>query len=151
MSRDETLEHQAFGLSGRALCLALFGKYSALAAYGIWAAVVEIPTFVVVASSPFAVAWAGSVAILASLAAIGVGRTWTTGRFRLEKWTTAAFIATFSGYSYALIWRAWTSNNWDAAPLSLIPLTFCILPAIRYFSLVIHARNVRYAIERGSA
>lgn len=149
MSRDETLEHQAFGLSGRALCLALFGKYIGLSAYGIWSAVVEIPTFIIVASSQFAVVWAGLISVFSGLAAMGVARTWATGYFRLEKWSTAAFIALFSGYSYALAYRSITSQDWDSAPLILVPLVVCIMPAIRYFSLVIRSRNIRHT-QRGA-
>lgn len=144
VGRDETLEHQSFGLSGRALCLALFGKYTALAAYGVWAAIVELPTFTIVASAGFAVWWATTVAVLATVAALGVARTWGTGRFRLEKWTTALFIVVFSGYSYALIYRSAVTENWDSAPLALIPVVVCILPAIRWFSLVVHGRDLRF-------
>lgn len=146
------LDHQTFGLSGQALCLALFAKYLGLTIYGVWASIVEIPTFVIVASSYFAIAWAASVATFAGLAAIGVARTWTSGRYRLEKWTTFAFSITFIGYSFALIWRAATSQNWDALPLALIPITICILPIIRYFSLVIHAKaaNTRHDLEAAS-
>lgn len=150
MSHDETLEHQSFGLSGRTLCLALFGKYIGLSAYGIWAAIVELPTFTIVASSQFATVWAGLIAAFAGLAALGVARTWATGRFRLEKWSTAAFVMTFSGYSYALGYRAVTTQDWDSAPLILIPLVICIMPVIRYFTLVVHARDVRHT-RRGGA
>lgn len=152
MSRDEVLEHQTFGLSGRALCLALFSKYLGLAIYGIWAAIVEIPTFVLVTSSPFAVAWAASVAVFAGLAAVGVARTWTSGRYRLEVWTTFAFSVTFVGYSFALVWRAVTTANWDAAPLALIPIAITVLPIIRYYSLIIHAKaaNARHDREATS-
>lgn len=143
MSRDDTLRHQVFGLSGRALCLALFGKYAALAAYGVWAAVIELPTFTIIGSPTFAIGWSSSVAVLATIAALGVARTWGTGRFRLEKWTTFLFIAVFSGYSYALIFRSWSTNDWDSAPLALIPVVVCILPAIRWYSLIFHGRRVR--------
>lgn len=149
MSRDETLEHQDFGLSGRALCLALFAKYIGLTAYGIWAAIVELPTFTIVASVPFAIVWATIVAALAVVAALGVARTWTTGRFRLEKWTTAGFIAVFSGYSYALLFRSASSSDWDSAPLAIIPLVVCILPAIRWFSLILRSRNLRFTRDGG--
>lgn len=144
MSRDETLEHQSFGLSGGALCLALFAKYVALAAYGVWAAVVELPTFTIVASSTFAATWGALVACLALVAGLGVSRTWATGRFRLEKWTTIGFIVVFSGYSYALLYRSVTSADWDSAPLAIIPLVVCILPAIRWISLVLHGRDLRF-------
>lgn len=135
---DRTLAHQSFGLSGRALCLALFSKYVGLMIYGISAIVVEIPTFVIVGSSYFAVGWAAIVAVLALLAAIGVGRTWFVGRYRLEKWTTALFIMVFSGYSYALISRSVSTNDLDSLPLALVPIIVCILPAIRYYDLVGH-------------
>lgn len=149
--RDATLEHQIFGLSGRALCLALFTKYVGLTAYGVWAAIVELPTFVLVASSTFAVVWASVVSTAALLAAAGVARTWATGRFRLEQYATAAFIAGFSGYSYALIFRAITTANYDAAPTAFVPLIICILPAIRWFSLIIRKRNLKFTRDGDAA
>lgn len=137
---DSTLEHQSFGLSGRALCLALFAKYSGLAVYGVWAALVEIPTFVIVGSPFFAVMWASLTAGFAVLAASGVARTWATGRYRFEKWTTAAFVLTFLAYSFALLYRATTSGEWASGALAVIPVVVCILPTIRYYSLVLHSR-----------
>lgn len=137
---DSRLEHQSFGLSGRALCLALFAKYAGLAVYGAWAALVEIPTFVIIGSSTFAVAWAVLVTTFAILAAAGVARTWTTGRFRFEHWATAAFVLTFLAYSFALIYRSGTTGEWSSAPLAIIPVVVCILPTIRFYSLVLHSR-----------
>lgn len=133
---DATLEHDEHGLSGRGLAGALFVKYVTLFAYGVWAAVVEIPTFVLLGGSTFAVAWASTVAIFAGLAAIGIVRTWTSGRYRLEKWATAFFVLAFSAYSSALVLRSSASGDWEAAPLALIPLALCALPTIRYYSLV---------------
>lgn len=144
---DKSLAHQTFGLSGRALCLALFGKYLGLMIYGVWAAVVEIPTFTLVGSSTFATVWAGLVALLAFAAAVGVTRTWATGKYRVEQWSTALFIAVFTGYSYALVYRAWSTADWGAAPLALIPVILCILPTIRWFSLSVHGRNLRFTNE----
>ncbi len=137
---DPALEHPAFGLSGRALSLALFAKYSGLVVYGVWAALVEIPTFVIVGSSTFAVAWASLVTLFAAAAAAGVARTWTTGRFRFEYWATAAFVLTFLAYSFALVYRSGSTGDWDSAPLSIIPVVVCILPTIRFYSLVLHSR-----------
>lgn len=138
---DETLAHQSFGLSGRGLCLALFSKYVGLTIYGAGAAVVETPTFVIVGSATFALVWALTVAILAALAAVGVARTWASGRARLEKWATAGFVAVFIGYTFALVWRAAVTANYDALPLAIIPIIVCILPAIRYYSLVRRERK----------
>lgn len=139
--RDETLEHQTFGLSGRALCLALFGKYILFTVYGVWAAIVEIPTFIIATTSAFATGWATAVGALAAVAALGVARTWTTGRFRLERWTTFGFVCVFLGYSVALVYRSASTQDWDSAPLALIPLAVCVLPIIRYFSLTIHGKR----------
>lgn len=133
---DPTLEHQTIGLSGRALSFALFAKYVGLTLYGISAMLVEIPTFVIVGSSFFASAWATIVMSLALSAALGVARTWTTGRYRLEKWTTAAFVLVFSGYTFALIFRSATTNDYDSLPLALIPLVVCILPTVRFYSFL---------------
>lgn len=133
---DPTLEHQAVGLSGRALSFSLFAKYVGLTLYGISAMLVEIPTFVIVGSSLFASAWATVVTCLAFSAAIGVARTWQTGRYRLEKWTTAAFILVFSGYTFALIFRSASTNDLDSLPLALIPLIVCILPTVRFYSFL---------------
>lgn len=140
---DSAHVHPSSGLSERALSLALFAKYSGLATYGVWAAVVEIPTFVIVGSPIFAVSWALCVAIFAIVAAAGVARTWTTGHHRLERFSTAAFVLSFTAYSFALIYRSWTSGEWTSAPLALIPLVVCILPTIRYYSLVLRARKGR--------
>jgi hypothetical protein len=141
---DPTLAHQSFGLSGRALAVALFAKYVALAIYGSWAVFVEIPTFVVATSSFFAVGWAFAVAALAIAAAVGVGHTWVTGRYRLEKWTTAALIMVFIGYSFALLFRGLFTHDFDSLPLSIIPVALCTLPGIRYYSLVArHPRVLR--------
>lgn len=118
------------------MCLALFGKYAGLTIYGVAGAIFEIPTFVTVGSSSFAVAWSSVVAIFALLAAIGVGRTWRTGKFRLEKFSTAVFCLAFLGYSFALIYRASTDQDLGALPLAIIPVVLCILPGIRYYSLV---------------
>lgn len=138
---DDRLEHSVHGLSGRQLAVALTGKYLVLATYGAWAAVVELPTFVMVGSSTFATAWATAVCLLALAALLGIGRTWRTGRYRLEKWTTFFFVVVFIGYTFALIYRAWTTQNWDSAPTSLIPLAVCILPTIRWISLVRRPRG----------
>lgn len=134
---DRGTTHEIEGLSNGALCLALFAKYVGLTLYGAWAAVVEIPTFVIVGSSTFAAAWAMTVALLAGLAAAGVARTWITGRYRLEKWSTAAFILVFTIYSWALIIRAVDTGDADALPLALVPLIVCILPTIQYYRLVL--------------
>lgn len=133
---DGTLEHQITGLTGRALTIALFAKYGGLGTYGIWAALVEVPTFVIVGSPGFALVWAISVTVFAVFAACGVARTWLTGRFRFEKWSTAAFVLSFIAYSYALVYRAFTTENWASAPLAVIPVVVCILPTIRFYSLV---------------
>jgi hypothetical protein len=138
---DPTLEHQRLGLSGRDLALALTVKYAVLALYGIWAAIARLPTFVIIGSSTFAIGWAATVAALATLALIGIARTWTTGRYRLEKWTTAAFICVFLGYSFALVWRSIVSQDWESTPTALIPLAVCSLPVIRFFSLLVHGRD----------
>lgn len=133
---DPTLEHQSVGLSGQALCLALFAKYVGLTAYGIWAGLAEVPTFVIIGSSLFAVVWATLTATFAFLAALGVARTWATGRYRLERWTTAGFILSFVAYSFALIFRGMQTGEWAPAALSIIPLVVCVLPTIRYYSLL---------------
>ena len=134
---DKRLEHEVLhGLSGRGLAVALAGKYLVLACYGAWSVVNEVPTFVSVGSSAFASAWAATVCLLATAALFGVGRTWRTGKFRLEKWTSFFFVIVFLGYSFALIYRAVETENWGAAPLSLIPIAVCILPAVHWVSLV---------------
>lgn len=128
--------HDAGGLSERMLSLALLGKYLMLMAYGVWSALVEVPTFVIVGSPLFAFTWAVLVAAFGALAAAGVLRSWTTARHRMERWTTAAFVLTFLGYSFALLYRAGETGSWGGASLALIPVAVCILPAIRYYSLV---------------
>ncbi len=138
---DATLEHQTLGLSGGALVRMLFSIYVGIVVYGIWAAIVEIPTFVIIGSSTFAIAWASTVAFFGFGAALGVARTWGTGRFRLEKWSTALFMLAFIGYSFALIFRAATTGNWDAAPLAVIPVILCIPPSFRWLSLVVHGHD----------
>lgn len=138
---DRTLEHQVHGLSGGELAAVLTVKYSILTVYGIWAAVVELPTFVIATSSSFATGWAATTAILASLALVGIGRTWRTGRFRFEKWTTFFFVVVFLGYSFALVYRALATGNTDATPTALIPLAVVTLPAVRWASLVRRSRK----------
>lgn len=138
---DRTLAHQTVGLSGWALSLTLLIKYSVLALYGLAASVIEIPTFAIIGSPTFALAWAATVTVLAALAAVGVWRTWLTGRYRLERWTTFAFVCVFLGYSTALIVRSLQSGDWDALPLALVPAAVCVLPAVRYLSLVLHHRR----------
>lgn len=138
---DETLQHRAHGLSGKALSLALFAKYAGLALYGVWAGIVEIPTFVIVGSSAFAVGWAITVSVAALLAAVGVARTWSTGHYRLELYSTAAFVLTFLGYSFALIYRSWTTGEWSSAPLALIPAIVCVLPTIQFYALIIRGKR----------
>lgn len=124
------------GLSERTLSLCLFTKYTLLAACGIWAAVVEVPTFVIVGSPEFTLLWATTVATFAILAATGVMLSWTTGRHWLERWTTAAFVPTFLAYSSALIYRAAMTNDWSSSAFIVIPVAVCILPTVRYYSLV---------------
>jgi hypothetical protein len=146
---DETLVHQPVGLSGRSLAVVLFAKYCLLVVYGVWAALVEIPTFVIVASAPFAVTWASLVTVFAFFAAVGTARSWLTGRGRLEQWATALFILTFCGYSSALVVRAFSSGDFDSMPLALIPIALCLSPGARYFSLVRHAHVQRKKAKEG--
>lgn len=141
MATDRTAPREPGGLSDRALCLALFAKYVGLSIYGAWASIVEIPTFVIVGSSAFAVIWGILVSAFALFAAGGVARTWSTGKHRLEQWATAAFVLTFVAYSFALIYRSIAVEEWSTGPLSLIPIVVCILPTIRFYSLVL--RRVR--------
>lgn len=145
---DPTLEHQSIGLSGRALMLALFTKYVSIMVYGVAAIIFEVPTFVVVGSSLFALVWASLVLTLATAAALGVARTWFTGRFRLEKWTTALFILTFTAYSSALLWRSISTGNMGSLPLAILPVSLCILPIVRYYQLVLHHVFVRIRAKR---
>lgn len=145
---DPELEHQSIGLSGRGLAGALFAKYSTIVVYGILALIFEIPTFVVIGSSLFAFSWALAVTTLAFLAAVGVARTWMTGRFRLEKWTTALFILAFTAYSFALVWRGISTENPGSIPLAILPLSLCVLPTVRYYSLVLHHVFVRIRARR---
>ena len=147
---DETLQHRAHGLSGKTFSLALFAKYAGLALYGVWAGIVEIPTFVIVGSSAFAAGWAITVSVAALLAAVGVARTWSTGHYRLELYSTAAFVLTFLGYSFALIWRSATSGEWASAPLALIVAIVCILPTIQFYGLIIRAKR-RENAERAAS
>lgn len=135
---DPTLEHQRLGLSGRVLSLTLIVKYVLLAAYGVWASVEEVPSFVAVGGSPFAIVWAAIVAIVATVALIGVVRTWFTGRFRLEKWTTAVLVLAFVTYGIVLIVRAIQTGNAGAAPLCILPFALVGFPTVRYYSLVSH-------------
>lgn len=137
------------GLSERALSVALFLKYAALAVYGLWSIVAEIPTFVIVGSPLFALVWASAVCTLAVLAAAGVARSWTTSRHRMERWTTAAFVLTFVGYSFALVYRAIETSAWEGSALAVIPVAVCILPAIRYYSLVRRTRRTQPKGPRG--
>jgi hypothetical protein len=136
MTTGPQATHDAGGLSERMLSLALLGKYVVLMAYGVWSAVVEVPTFVIVGSPLFAFTWAVLVFAFATAAALGVLRSWATARHTMERWTTAAFVLTFLGYSFALIWRAHETGSWGGASLALIPVAVCILPGIRYYSLV---------------
>ena len=133
---SETVPRPALGLSGRDLGLALSGKYVILAIYGTWAAIVGLPTFVAVGSPDFATAWAATVAVFALAALFGIIRTWHTGHYRFEKWTTTALVLVFLGYSFALGYRAFTSGTWDAAPTLLLPIALSILPTIRIYSFV---------------
>lgn len=133
---DDTLAHEEVGLSGRAFATVLFMKYAALTLYGVWAAITEIPTFVNATSSAFAVLWAASVAACAAFAAVGVGRTWLTGRYRLERWATFAFVCAFPGYSVALAYQSITHGRFDSLPLAIIPIALCFFPGVRYFRLV---------------
>lgn len=135
---DPSLEHQRLGLSGRVLSLTLGVKYVLLGAYGVWATIEEVPSFVAVGGSPFAITWAAMVAAASSLALIGVARTWLTGRYRLEKWTTAALVLTFITYGIVLIVRAILTGNAGAAPLCILPFALVGFPTVRYYSLVSH-------------
>lgn len=143
MDNDAKTRQALAGLSGRSLAFALLGKYAIFTIYGVWAAIVEIPTFVIIGSSAFAVTWAILVALFASMAAFGVGRTWKTGRSRFEYFSTGAFILTFIGYSFALVWRSIDTGNPSSAPLSLIPVAVCILPAIQLFTLSLRVKDHR--------
>ena len=145
MTVERTDPREPGGLSDRALCLALFAKYVGLTIYGAWAAVVEIPTFVIVGSSTFAIIWAVLVSGFAVFAAAGIARTWSTGKHRLEQWATAAFVLTFLAYSFALVYRSAITGEWASGPLSVIPVVVCILPTIRFYSLVL--RRVRRGSE----
>jgi hypothetical protein len=136
MERIEEREHALHGLTGSELAIALTGKYSFLTIYGGWAAITQLPTFVAIGGPNFAIAWASTVCMLSLLALAGIARTWMTGRFRMEKWTTFTFICVFVGYSFALIYRAGDSGDWGAAPTSLIPLAVCVLPVIRWIRLI---------------
>lgn len=131
--RDDTLMRP--GLSEGEITLSLFLKYSLLSIYGLLAVAIEVPTFTIVGSKLFALVWASCVALLAIAAAIGVARTWFTGKFRLEMYATFAFISTFLGYSVALGYRAFNEHTWSSLPLAILPMAFCVLPAIRHFSL----------------
>jgi len=135
---DPSLEHQRLGLSGRILSLTLAVKYLLLCAYGLWATVEEVPTFVVVGGSPFAITWAIVVSVVAAIALVGVARTWLTGRYRLEKWTTAALVLTFVVYGCAIIVRAVLTGNAGSAPLCILPFALVGFPTVRYYSLVSH-------------
>lgn len=138
---DPSLEHRVVGLSGRELTIALLVKYTGLVVYGVWAGIVEVPTMVAVGSSAFAFAWAMTVTGAALLAGAGTLRTWLTGRYRFEKWATAVLILSFMGYSYALIYRALFDGVAGAAPLALLPVILCALPAIEFFKLVRSAKS----------
>lgn len=133
---EAQLNHASFGLSGPAFCFALLLKYAGLTIYGIGSIVFEVPTFVTIGSSFFAIAWASLVTLFAGFAVIGVARTWRTGKFQLEKSTTAAFVLTFTGYSFALAYRAITQEDFGSLPLAIIPIVVVILPTVRYYSLV---------------
>ena len=133
---DPTLEHQRLGLSGRDLAIALAIKYAILTVYGGWAIIAEVPSFVLVGGAAFATGWAVTVTVFSLFALLGLGRTWFTGRFRLEKWSTIAFALAMVTYSVVLIVRAVIIGNVEAAPLCLIPLALITLPMIRYYSLV---------------
>ncbi len=148
MATEPQATHDAGGLSERMLSVALLGKYVMLAAYGVWSAVVEIPTFVIVGSPLFAFTWAVLVAAFAALAATGVMRSWATARHRMERWTTAAFVLTFTGYSFALIYRAAATGEWAGSALALVPIAVCILPGIRYYSLVRRTATRRWKGKR---
>lgn len=141
MPMSETVPRPALGLSGRDLGLVLSAKYVILAVYGIWAAIAELPTFVAIGSSLFATGWAITVATFALAALGGIIRTWCTGHFRFEKWATAALVLVFIGYSFALLYRAATTENWDGAPTMLLPIALSILPIIRFYSFI--PRKVR--------
>lgn len=134
-----------FHLPEHWLALALLGKYVTLTLYGFSAAVVEVPTFAIVAGSTFAFTWAIAVGTLAAFAAAGVAHSWRTGREGLERWSSAAFVCVFLSYSSVLIFRAVTTGDYASAPLSLIPVGFCILPTIRYFSIVRRSGRERIA------
>lgn len=138
---DPTLEHQKQGLSGRALTGGLIVKYGLLAIYGAWATSNEVPSFVAVGGSHFAIAWAAAVMVSALIALIGLIRTWRTGRFRLEKWTTAILILTFTVYGVVLIVRSVLTSDWGSAPLAILPFALVGFPTIRYYSLVIRGAN----------
>lgn len=128
------------GLTERALSIALLLKYVLLGAYGAWAAIVEIPTFVIVGSRLFATAWAVIVLVTATLAAVGVVRSWLSGRRMFENISSALFVLTFIGYFFALLWRAISSENWGGAPLALIPLAVVVLPVIRFYTVIMRGR-----------
>ena len=129
-------EEPVYGMTGTQVTVGLAAKYIILTIYGAWAAITEIPTFVAITSSAFAIGWALTVCVLAALALLGLLRTVITKRFRFEKWTSFLFAAVFLGYSGALIYRAASTHNWDAAPTSLIPLAVFAFPAIRWAELV---------------
>lgn len=135
---DPTLEHQRLGLSGRVLSLALAAKYLLLGVYGVWATIEEVPSFVTVGGSPFAITWAATVAATSAVALIGVARTWLTGRYRLEKWTTAVLILTFATYGIVLIVRAMLTGDSGSMPLCILPFALVGFPTVRYYSLVSH-------------
>jgi hypothetical protein len=142
MTKVDRHMHPASGLSDGALTIALLLKYLILSAYGVWATVVETSTFVIIGSSLFATVWAAVVAVTAGLAAAGVIRSWMTGRRAFEHVSTAAFILVFMAYAYALIWRAISENSPGSAPLALVAVAVCVLPTVRFYSIVLRGRII---------
>jgi hypothetical protein len=111
-------------------------KYGFLVAYGVHSLIFRVPSFVAVGGDSFAIWWAGTVLVLASLALVAVFRTWFTGRKRYEKWATAGFVLTMLIYSIVLVVRSTVLGDAAGSSAMWLPVSLSVFPTIRYFWLV---------------
>lgn len=134
--RERARGRNLFRIQPEFLAIALLAKCVVLFVYGVHATIVEVPTFVVVGGEIFALLWASVVAITSGTAAVGIVRTWVTGRYRFEQNATAAMVLAFVTYSGALLVRGLLLGDWEAAALTWLPIALSALPTVRYYSLV---------------
>lgn len=106
-------------------------KYAILALYGVTSCVVGVTTLDVVAGQAWGLIWPALVALLSTLALVGVIRSRVTGREGFELISTLLLVALLGGYVAAIIIRTMQDGEVTRLPIALLPLALSIYPAAR--------------------